>query len=127
MDFFEEASLRLKQQLRVTQDKQAAAALSMTDAAWKMRKKRGEFPVDEVFALAAKQPELNLDPDWIVTGATYKTEIDDKDIAYLVQCYQVMTLHNRTALLKIAYALSDVGKLSGAEIKQRIDNYKPRK
>lgn len=124
MNFFEEATLRLKQQLHVTQDKQVAAVLSMTEAAWKMRKKRDNFPVKEVFALAAQKPELGLDPDWIVTGIANKTEIDDRDIAYLVQCYQVMTPSNRSAMLKIACALSDIQNLSGGEITRRMENYK---
>ena len=124
MNFFDEATLRLKQQLHVTQDKQVAAALSMTEAAWKMRKKRDNFPVNEVFALAAQKPELGLDPDWIVTGIANRTEIDDRDIAYLVQCYQVMTPPNRSAMLKIACALSDIQNLSGEEITRRIENYR---
>jgi hypothetical protein len=67
---FEKATLRLKQQLGVTQDKQVAALLNLTDATWKMRKKRGQFPETEIYALAAKRPNLCLDLDYILTGQT---------------------------------------------------------
>lgn len=75
MNLFEEATLRLKQQLKVTGDKEAAALIGLTEAAWKMRKQRESFPTKEVFALAGKRPELGLDPDWIVTGIASHAEI----------------------------------------------------
>ena len=127
MYLFDEATLRLKQQLKVQSDKEVAEAIGMTPAAWNNRKKRDSFPTKEVFALAAQRPELGLDPDWIVSGSTSRTEIDDKNIAYLVQCYQVMNPHDRAAMLKIAGALSDVANLSGEEITRRLNNYKPAK
>ncbi|WP_407059088.1 helix-turn-helix domain-containing protein [Ralstonia syzygii subsp. celebesensis] len=65
---FDEATLRLKQQLRCTLDKQVAAELLMTAAAWSIRKARGSFPAKEVFALAARHPELGIDPHWVVDG-----------------------------------------------------------
>lgn len=124
MNFFEEAALRLKQQLKVTEDKQVAELLGMTANAWTLRKKRESFPTKEVFALAAQKPELGLDPDWIVTGTTHRTEIDDKNVAYLVQCYQIMNPHDRKAMLKIAGALSDIVNLPGDEVTRRLNNYK---
>jgi hypothetical protein len=68
MNFFEEATLRLKQQLKVTEDKQAAEFLGLTQGAWTKRKKRGNFPEKELYALAAKRPELELDVLYILTG-----------------------------------------------------------
>lgn len=124
MNFFDEAALRLKQQLKVANDKDAAEIIGISDGAWKMRKQRNSFPIKEVFALATQQPELGLDPDWIVTGTTHRTEIDDTNIAYLVQCYQIMSPHDRKAMLKIAGALSDVADMPTEEVEKRLDIYK---
>ncbi|MDR2208838.1 MAG: hypothetical protein LBE22_07710 [Azoarcus sp.] len=70
MNFFEEAALRLKQELGVVQDKQVAHALGLSEAAWKMRKQRGNFPEKELYSLAVKSPELCLDIDYVLTGMT---------------------------------------------------------
>lgn len=125
MNIFEEAALRLKQQLKVTEDKQAASALGLTDSAWKMRKQRENFPTKEVFALAAQRPELGLDPDWIVSGSSNRMEtVGGMGEAHLLQCYRLMNAHDRKAMNKIAAALSDVANLSGEEITRRLSNYK---
>jgi hypothetical protein len=68
MNFFEAATLRLKQQLKVTEDKQAAEALGMTGNAWTMRKRREAFPEKELRALAQQRPELGIDVDYVLTG-----------------------------------------------------------
>ncbi|RMX18994.1 hypothetical protein EBQ34_01165 [Vandammella animalimorsus] len=68
MNFFDEASLRLKQQLKVTEDKQAAETLGMTGNAWTMRKRRGSFPEKELRALAQQRPELGIDVEYVLTG-----------------------------------------------------------
>lgn len=68
MNFFEEATLRLKQQLRVIEDKQAAEALGMTGNAWTQRKRRGAFPEKELRALAQQRPELDIDVEYVLTG-----------------------------------------------------------
>lgn len=70
MNLFEEKTLRLKQQLKVTEDKQAAEALDLSAAAWTMRKKRENFPEKELYALAAKRPELNLDVSYVLSGVS---------------------------------------------------------
>lgn len=70
MNFFEEAALRLKQQLKATEDKQVAEALGMTGSAWTQRKKRNSFPEKELYALVAKRPDLGLDVDYVLTGIT---------------------------------------------------------
>lgn len=70
MNFFEEATLRLKQQLHVKADKDAAKELGLSAVAWVGRKKRGNFPEKELYALAAKRPELALDVDYVLTGVT---------------------------------------------------------
>lgn len=125
MDFFEEATLRLKQQLKVTEDKQVAEFFGMTGKAWTARKRRDSFPIKELWALAAQRPELGLDPDLIITGHGIHMSTAGKDEAYLLQCYRLMTPQNRSALLKTAYALSDVANLTGEEIAQRLATYSP--
>lgn len=69
MNFFEEATLRLKQQLRATQDKEAALALGLSPRAWAGRKQSGSFPEKELRALAQQRPELGIDVDYVLTGA----------------------------------------------------------
>ena len=72
--------LRLKEQLGVPTDKEAAELLGLSDKAFNARKRRGSFPDDKLLALIAKRPELGLDIDYIVTGtrATKFMEISDK-------------------------------------------------
>lgn len=102
MNFFEEAALRLKQQLKVTEDRQAAELLGMTGNAWTLRKRRENFPTKEVFALAAQRPELGLDPDWIVTGSSNKMETAGSREASLLQCFRKMTDGDQRRLLQAA-------------------------
>ena len=70
MNFFDEATLRLKQQLKVTEDKAVAEAFGMTGKAWTARKRRGSFPDKELLALITKRPDLGLDYDYITTGVS---------------------------------------------------------
>lgn len=72
MNFFDEATLRLKQQLKVTEDKAVAEVFGMTGKAWTARKRRGSFPDTELLALIAKRPDLALDYDYITTGHSSK-------------------------------------------------------
>lgn len=125
MNNFEEATNRLKTQLRVRDDKEASEALGISATAWAMRKKRDSFPTKEVFALAAQRPDLALDPDWIVTGLSNKMETDGNAEASLLQCYRIMSAHDRKTLVKIAVSISDVVNLSSEEITRRLSNYKP--
>lgn len=68
MNFFEEVALRLKQQLKATEDKQVAEALGMTGSAWTKRKTRGSFPEKELRALAQQRPELGIDVEYVLHG-----------------------------------------------------------
>ena len=70
MIFFEEALLRLKQQLKVTEDRHVAAALGMNGKAFTARKRRNSFPETELYALVAKRPDLHLDVHYVLTGIT---------------------------------------------------------
>jgi transcriptional regulator with XRE-family HTH domain len=68
MNFFEEATLRLKQQLQVTTDREVAEVMGMSSRAWAGRKASGAFPEKELYALIAKQPELAVDVGYVLTG-----------------------------------------------------------
>ncbi len=70
MNFFEEATLRLKQQLQKTQDKEIAATLGLSPRAWAGRKQSGSFPEKELRALAQQRPELGIDVEYVLTGGT---------------------------------------------------------
>ncbi|WP_231409647.1 helix-turn-helix domain-containing protein [Ralstonia solanacearum] len=120
MSDFDKSLLRLKEQLGVTTDKEAADLLGMSDKALNARKRRDSFPTKEVFALAAQRPELGLDADWVVTGSSSRIETDDKGEAYLLQCFRLMSSHDKGVLLKIAATMSDVVSLSGEEIERRL-------
>ena len=68
MNFFDEAALRLKQQLQVKTDKEVAEALGLSAVAWVGRKKRDNFPEVELYALAAKRPDLKINVEYVLTG-----------------------------------------------------------
>ncbi len=121
MDFFEEATLRLKQQLKVTDDKEVADRLGLSASALNMRKKRGNFPIKEVFALAAQRPELGLDPDWIVTGSSSKMETAGSDEASLLQCYKMMNAQQQHQLRQIALLWAGVMELSVSTEKETAE------
>ena len=69
MEFdFSAALLRLKQQLGVQTDKEAAELLGMSQKGFNSRKVRGSFPEDKLFALVARRPDLQIDASYVLTG-----------------------------------------------------------
>lgn len=68
MNSFQEKLLRLKNELKISTDKDIAATLYMKPTAFAERKKTNSFPEKELFALKAKRPDLNLDIDYILLG-----------------------------------------------------------
>lgn len=102
MNFFEEATLRLKQQLNVTEDQEVAAALGLSKHAWMGRKKRESFPFKEVAALAHNRPELKLDYEWIATGVSNKMETAGVREAGLLQCFRKLSDREQQRLYEIA-------------------------
>lgn len=68
MNAFEQAALRLKQQLGMTTDKEVAEVLGMSARAWVGRKNRGSFPETELYALIAKRPDLQIDALYVLRG-----------------------------------------------------------
>ncbi|GLT22668.1 hypothetical protein GCM10007933_21280 [Zoogloea oryzae] len=121
MTFFDEASLRLKQQLKVTTDKEASEVLGLSQRAWAGRKDRDSFPVKEVFMLAAQRPELGLDPDWIVTGSSNKMETAGSREASLLQCFRKLTDGDQQRLLQSALLWSGEMVLSIPQRKSSED------
>lgn len=75
MNYFEEATLRLKQALKVTQDQEVADILGLSKRAWAGRKQRGSFPEKDLYAYAGMHPELNLNVREILHGPMLKVEI----------------------------------------------------
>lgn len=69
MNSFKEKLLRLKNELKISTDKEIATILDMKPTAFAERKKTDSFPEKELFALKAKRPELDLDVDYILLGA----------------------------------------------------------
>jgi len=102
MDLFSDSLDRLKHYLRVSKDQEVASALGLSKTAFSERKKRGSFPIKEVFALAARCPELGIDPDWVVTGSSHKMETADSREASLVQCFRKMDEQAQQRLLQMA-------------------------
>jgi transcriptional regulator with XRE-family HTH domain len=66
--WFEERLLRLKQQLGVKEDKEVAALLGLSASALSKRIQRDSFPEKELYALAAKRPDLRIDLDFVFAG-----------------------------------------------------------
>ena len=68
MNSFTEKLLRLKNELKIQDDKDIAEILGLGVKAFSARKSRNSFPEKELFALKAKRPDLNLDMDYILLG-----------------------------------------------------------
>lgn len=92
MNFFEEATLRLKQQLKVYEDRQVAEILGMTSQAFVMRKKRGSFPEKELWALVAQRPDLKLDVGYILNGISESHAAPIKSLVEIVDRF--LTVYN---------------------------------
>jgi hypothetical protein len=69
-DAFNQVLLRLKERSGLQNNKDVASLLGIQEKAFTARKARGSFPATELFALAAKRPDLHLDVDYVLTGIT---------------------------------------------------------
>lgn len=65
---FGAALLRLKERTGLQANKQIAELLGMKERAFVARKARESFPEKELYALAAKRPELDIDVTYVLTG-----------------------------------------------------------
>lgn len=70
---FDAKSLRLKQQVSVRLDKDLAALLGFSAAAWACRKRFDSFPERDLYALIAKRPDLRIDVGYVLTGTPTQT------------------------------------------------------
>lgn len=118
MNFFEEATLRLKQQLGMTQDKEIAATLGMTARAWAGRKKAEAFPEMEVLALSVKRPELELDVTYILTGE----HVSDRERDVLKRTAKVVVKMDPAGDASVSKKMLDAYK-SPAQQKVRKNKY----
>lgn len=111
MKFFEEIALRLKQQLKVTEDKQLAEALGMTGKAWTARKRRESFPEEKLWALAAQRPDIDV--GYVLTGIKKGEEHSTTAaqlmrVKVLASCLADELHHAKTSLpYEFFYALLD--------------------
>lgn len=115
---FGDALLRLKEQLRLHNDKDVALALGMTPTGFNSRKVRGSFPGDRVYALAAKRPDLRIDPDYVLTGQRGAVVVEAKpapnapiNYEQLGACMRALT--DRALQRGIALDARSVGALAG--------------
>lgn len=74
VDFDRESLQRLREALRVSKDKELAEALGLGEKAFNARKARNSFPVKELYALAAKRPDLKIDVSYVLTGITAEAQ-----------------------------------------------------
>lgn len=68
MNDFAQQLGRLKIALGKSKDVEVADALGMAKTALAERKRRGSFPDRELYALAAKRPDLKIDVAYVLTG-----------------------------------------------------------
>ncbi len=123
MNFFEEATLRLKQQLAVTQDKEVASYLGLSPRAWAGRKQSENFPEVELYALAAKRPDLKINVDYVLTGRMPQVMtpegrddfIDGKLAAQSVMLQALLLAHPQAKAVHGIYMqrFEDVRRLAG--------------
>lgn len=65
---FSDCLLRLKEQAKTHSDKEIAELLGLSDKAFTARKARDAFPVNHLYALSAKRPDLHIDVEYVLGG-----------------------------------------------------------
>lgn len=121
MNSFADKLLRLKNELKIQDDKDIAEILGLGVKAFSARKVRDSFPEKELFALKAKRPELNLDIDYILLGTRKevfeaieqemlkdmpKADFSDKT-GLLVQWFLQSDDQGRLAILNVAKTMAE--------------------
>lgn len=135
MDSFKEKLLRLKNELKISTDKEVAAVLGMKPTAFAERKKTNSFPDKQVFDLAKQRPELDI--EYILLGhrrETYeaieqemlkdmpKPDFSDKT-GLLVQLFMQCDDQGRAAILSVAQTMAAMGQATGTtNIAQQFNN-----
>jgi hypothetical protein len=130
MNYFEEVTLRLKQQLKMSEDKQVAGLLGFKPSAWALRKKRGSFPEKELWALVAQQPDLKLDVGYILNGIEDSHAAPIKSLIEIIDRYltvynlntdkadEALSLPPGTIAAALSFKLSAEPKLKNNEAKK---------
>ena len=133
MDSFKEKLLRLKNELKISTDKEVAAVLGMKPTAFAERKKTNSFPDKQIFELAKECPELDI--DYILLGHRRKTyEAMEKDAlkdmpkaafsdktGLLVQLFLQCDDQGRAAILSVAQTMAAMGQATGVNIAQQFN------
>jgi transcriptional regulator with XRE-family HTH domain len=88
---FENQLFRLKEALGLSEEQEVAIALNMSKAALSVRKKRGAFPEEKLWALAQKRPDLKIDVLAVLTGISSKGHAE-------------LALHDKASALLPAHA-----------------------
>lgn len=117
--FFEQALLRLKEQLQLQADKEVASVLGLSPTAFNDRKKRDAFPEDKLLALSAKRPDLKLDVTYILTGE----RVSDWERDVLKRTTEVVAKMEPSGEGPISKKMLDAYKLSPAKQKARKNKY----
>lgn len=65
---FNSVLLRFKERTGLQTNKQVAELLGINEKAFIARKARNSFPAKELYALAAKRPDLKIDVAYVLTG-----------------------------------------------------------
>lgn len=117
MKNFDQVLLRLKQAVQQTSDQEVAKLLGLSKAAFAERKKRDAFPEDKLLALSVRQPELNLDVTYVLTGERV-SELQREQMAVLNQTVQA------TGDAALIEKTVDAHKEVAALQKRRKDAYK---
>lgn len=132
MNYFEEASLRLKQELLLNQDKEIADVLGLTPRAWAGRKERSAFPEKELLALTALRPDLKLDVNYILKGQRTSDKVAAMRHKLPHRLREVRGSRSIEAFAKLAgcsvleWAQIEAGeKQPGADLLMRVANAHP--
>jgi hypothetical protein len=117
--FFEQALLRLKEQLQLQADKEVASVLGLSPTAFNDRKKRDAFPEDKLLALSVKRPELKLDVTYILTGE----RVSDRDRDALERTADVVAKMEPAGDGPISKKMLQAYKRTGPQQKVRRNKY----
>lgn len=106
MRSFDRVLLRLKEQLGVQTDKEAAELLGMQEKAFNARKRRDAFPDDKVLALAQRRPELGIDALYVITGVRkLETLASESDEERLLSLYRRAPEETKREIEAVSVAL----------------------
>ena len=126
MDSFKEKLLRLKNELKISTDKEVAAALGMKPTAFAERKKTNSFPDKQLFdieyILLGHRRETYEAIEQEMLKDMPKTDLSDKT-GLLVQLFMQCDDQGRAAILSVAQTMAAMGQTAGTtNISQQFNN-----